>query len=329
MVINMNSKDLKHLSLVVGAGIAIGTYIGMKKFSTYYHEVVTCKERRVITNQGLKIYAVEFYYEKPLNVYVREEDVLMIRGKNTYSPLKITYGLKSIKVFFEPFDVHEEYEIISLYRWMSVTKEEITKFDVDELENFKPHYHFATETTIDLGYRLFEKENNTYRRYPLVIYLHDRNGIGDDNLSMLTNNRHIFAFTSTFNQEKRPCFVLCPQLPKGKSSWTSPQILNTIVDIMLRLFEVYPHIDASNIYLVGEGIGADGVLSLLQAYPKAFNQAVIEGGEFTTVEEPIETPLMIRNNNELYENLKNNGNVLKIQNSIFKDEKILNALFGK
>lgn len=302
----MNSKDLKRLGVVVGTGVLLGAYIGMRRYSTHFHELVRCRERRVITDHGLKIYAVEYYFEKPLNVYVREEDVVLIRGEHMEIPHKITYGLKTIRVFFQPFDAREPYEIQSLYRWMNLKPHSERKFAIDELEVFDAHYHFADESTMDMGYRLFEPRVRSQERLPLVVYLHDYQGIGDDNISQLTSDRSIFAFASTYAQKERPCFILACQLPKNKTQWLDPKIMNTVVDIMIRCFEVYPKIDAGRIYVVGKGIGADGALAMMDAFPNALSAGLLDGGQL----EPdfkVMTPVYIANHDALEDKLKANG----------------------
>lgn len=79
-------------------------------------------------------------------------------------------------------------------------------------DNFGLTKSFQHTDGIELPYRLFEpkKENDT--SYPMVLFLHGKDGTGNDNLQQFADlivPPTVWAFPE--NQEKYPCYVLVPQ----------------------------------------------------------------------------------------------------------------------
>ncbi|MEK7953477.1 carboxylesterase family protein [Luteolibacter soli] len=109
--------------------------------------------------------------------------------------------------------------------------------------------------------------------YPLVIYLHGRNG------DVMTPEQpgDARSFSEEDNYRKRPCVIIAPQCPKDGSSWdgkNAEAVVEIIRDLMKNL-----SVDKKRVYLTGYSMGGYGTFYLLGKEPKLFAAAVpISGG---------------------------------------------------
>jgi predicted peptidase len=133
-----------------------------------------------------------------------------------------------------------------------------------------------------LPYRLFVPLGyDKHRKYPLVLWLHDSDGRGEDNLKQLAHNNHLAAhfWISKPVQANFPAFVLLPQCPSGKN-WSEPELnlpdksLQLTMDVLTKIETQFP-IDPDRIYVGGQSMGGLGVYSLLQKYPGLWAGALI------------------------------------------------------
>lgn len=118
-----------------------------------------------------------------------------------------------------------------------------------------------------------ESSGDSPKTYPLVIYLHGKNG------DVMTPEKpwdpDNFAKTESFRE--RPCFILVPQAPKDNETWQGKNG-EAVVEIAEDLIKHLP-IDEKRIYLTGYSMGAFGTFHLLASEPKFFAAAVpIAGG---------------------------------------------------
>jgi predicted peptidase len=127
----------------------------------------------------------------------------------------------------------------------------------------------------DLGYRIYggkKLRRGGEERYPLLVYLHGRNG------DVMTPDQPGDArrFTEEENYKKRPCFVIAPQCPTP-GSWDGANAQG-VVKIIGDLVKHLP-IDKDRIYLTGFSMGGYGTFHLLAAEPKLFAAGVpVAGG---------------------------------------------------
>ncbi len=141
-----------------------------------------------------------------------------------------------------------------------------------------------------LRYRLTIPEPyDPQQTYPLVIWLHDILGVGNDNRRQTegTNAAGARLWSSPENQAHHPTFVLAPQCPFG-SLWvnlltrTPSRKLRVAVELTDDLQRQYS-IDPDRVYLVGQSMGGFAVWALLAAYPHRFAAAVpVSGGGKTS-----------------------------------------------
>ena len=109
--------------------------------------------------------------------------------------------------------------------------------------------------------------------YPLVIYLHGRNG----DVMTPEQPNEARTFSEEENYRKRSCIIIAPQCPKDGSSWdgkNAEAVLEIIEDLTKNL-----SIDKKRIYLTGYSMGGYGTFYLLNQEPKLFAAGVpIAGG---------------------------------------------------
>lgn len=154
--------------------------------------------------------------------------------------------------------------------------------DVTEADSVPLMYTHASNQK--LAYRLFSppsQEPGT--RYPLVLHLHGREGIGDDNIRQFSRPG-VLAFVSPENQLRHPCFMVSPQISTQDANtfasqypytWTAirPKVVGLLTNLMTEL-----PIDRDRVYVTGTSLGGIGTWSLIAAYPELFAAAVPVAG---------------------------------------------------
>ena len=136
-----------------------------------------------------------------------------------------------------------------------------------------------------LLYRFLFPDNDTARRYPLVIFLHGSGERGSDNEAQLKWG--VMNFASDHNMKMYPAFVIAPQCPPN-ISWsnttrsktgevslqTTPsrpmQLVMEVINDVIKRF----HVDTNRIYITGLSMGGHGTFDALERYPHFFAAAV-------------------------------------------------------
>ncbi len=141
-----------------------------------------------------------------------------------------------------------------------------------------------------LQYRIFTPENYDPRvRYPLVLWLHDIVGVGNDNRKQIEGSNEAGAglWVAPETQSKYPAFVLAPQCPYG---WlwvnflrrTPSKRLLVVLDLIDQLESEYS-IDPERLYVAGQSMGGFATWALLAYRPDQFAAAVpVSGGGKTS-----------------------------------------------
>jgi len=116
--------------------------------------------------------------------------------------------------------------------------------------------------------------------YPLVLWLHNALGRGDDNLAQIsgTNVLGTHIWTTPENQAKFSAFVLAPQVSETKA-WARPHAQAPPISIRLALeildrVEKEYSIDRDRVYVAGQSMGGEGVWATLAAAPGRFAAGV-------------------------------------------------------
>jgi len=147
------------------------------------------------------------------------------------------------------------------------------------------HHTYKNTSGDSLLYRFLFPDNDTTRRYPLVIFLHGAGERGNDNEAQLKWG--VMNFATDEHLKKHPAFVIAPQCPlnslwsnssRGKNGEIifertpskSMRLLMELVTDVIKRFRV----DTNRIYITGLSMGGFGTFDALQRYPHFFAAAV-------------------------------------------------------
>lgn len=127
-----------------------------------------------------------------------------------------------------------------------------------------------------MPYRLYDPTENGYTldEYPLVLFLHGEDAMGDDNNRQLTADVGASFWADKVRQDHNPAYVLAPQI--SDADWTDDTVL---VKALLDDIVSQNPIDTSRIYIVGLSSGSTGAWKMLLDYPEIFAGAIpVAGG---------------------------------------------------
>lgn len=154
--------------------------------------------------------------------------------------------------------------------------------DVTEADSAPFTYSHAPNQA--LAYRLFAPSSlEPGALYPLVLHLHGREGVGDDNIRQFSRPG-VLAFVSPANQLKHPCFMVSPQVSTKDANAVASQypytwaaIRQKVIGLLTNLLTELP-IDPERVYVTGGSMGGIGTWSLITIYPEMFAAAVPVAG---------------------------------------------------
>ena len=145
---------------------------------------------------------------------------------------------------------------------------------------------FSFEKYIDKGdtlrYRQLYPDADTFRKYPLVIFLHGSGERGNDNEAQLKWG--VMNFATDENMMRHPAFVIAPQCPQNMS-WsnfsrtdmklqpTPTKPMELLIGLIRQLIKTQP-IDSTRIYITGLSMGGYGTCDAIERYPHLFAAAV-------------------------------------------------------
>jgi len=133
-----------------------------------------------------------------------------------------------------------------------------------------------------LLYRQLFPDSDTFRRYPLVIFLHGSGERGNDNEAQLKWG--VANFATDQNMVLHPAFVIAPQCPE-KMSWsnfsrpdmklqpTPAKPMELLIGLIHQLIRTQ-RIDSNRIYITGLSMGGYGTYDAILRYPHLFAAAV-------------------------------------------------------
>jgi len=133
-----------------------------------------------------------------------------------------------------------------------------------------------------LLYRQLFPDADTFRRYPLVIFLHGSGERGNDNEAQLKWG--VANFASDQNMILHPAFVIAPQCPE-RMSWSnfsrpdmklqpSPSKPMELLIGLIQQLKRTLRVDTNRIYITGLSMGGYGTYDAIQRYPNLFAAAV-------------------------------------------------------
>lgn len=125
-----------------------------------------------------------------------------------------------------------------------------------------------------LQYRLYDPSGSGKEEYPLVLFLHGEDGMGEDNEAQLTADVGAEYWADEIRQGANESYVLAPQI--NDADWTDD---TDTVKALLDQVVAENAVDESRIYVVGLSSGGTGAWKLLLDYPEVFAGAIPVCGE--------------------------------------------------
>jgi predicted peptidase len=140
---------------------------------------------------------------------------------------------------------------------------------------------YRSSTGEAMQYRLFVPVGyQRAKEYPVVLWLHDAEGRGSDNLQQISGSNFAgpHVWTTAENQAKYHAFVLAPQVDITKG-WARPHANTPPISIRLALeildaVEKEYSIDRERVYVAGQSMGGEGVWSALAMSENKFAGAI-------------------------------------------------------
>ena len=141
------------------------------------------------------------------------------------------------------------------------------------VENFV-QYTYTEEDGTELMYSLYLPEDyDENTGYPLVLFMPDATGEGDDPYLALTESLGGIIWTEDSWQEDNPCIVLVPQYTEDNTEDDSYTMA-----LAQEIMDSYS-VDEDRVYLVGQSSGAIRSIKLLIDYPDVFAGATLVAGQ--------------------------------------------------
>lgn len=137
-----------------------------------------------------------------------------------------------------------------------------------------------------LRYRQLFPDADTFRKYPLVVFLHGSGERGSDNDAQLKWG--VMNFATDENMKMHPAFVIAPQCPE-KAQWsafsrernsaaatlqpTPSKPMELVIGLIRQMIKTAP-VDTNRIYITGLSMGGFGTFDAIERYPNLFAAAV-------------------------------------------------------
>ncbi|AWG23637.1 phospholipase [Flavobacterium faecale] len=125
---------------------------------------------------------------------------------------------------------------------------------------------------------LTPKDNQTGKKFPLIITFHNSTRIGNDNEKQLEPLAKIWLRDEIYANYQ--CYVVAPQFNKRSSNYVPTNDnhltskpsneVSALLTLIENLQKEYPNIDKNRIYLIGYSMGASTAQNLLSLKPNKF-----------------------------------------------------------
>jgi predicted peptidase len=139
---------------------------------------------------------------------------------------------------------------------------------------------YASTGGARMRYRLYVPPNyDPHKKYPLVIWLHGYDAVGNDNLAQITgyNDAGTRVWTTPEHWKKFPTLVVAPQ--SYERYWSmSPSPLPAEEPLVLGIvatIEKEFSIDSDRVYLAGQSMGGFGVWAFLEHRPDLYAAGIV------------------------------------------------------
>ena len=163
------------------------------------------------------------------------------------------------------------------------------------VENFKQFVYKDPKTGTSVKYNLYIPKNyDKNKKYPLVLFMHDKGVLSEDTKTTLLQGNGATSFADPEEQAKHEAFVLAPQYSKqvvddnGDITSDLDATVNLIRDYLISKYSI----DEKKLYVTGQSMGGMMAIVMNYKYPELFAASYLVACQWN----PKEVSTMAKNN---------------------------------
>lgn len=163
------------------------------------------------------------------------------------------------------------------------------------VENFKQFVYKDPKTGTSVKYNLYIPKNyDKNKKYPLVLFMHDKGVLSEDTKTALFQGNGATSFATPEEQAKHEAFVLAPQYSRqvvddnGDITSDLDATVNLIRDYLISKYSI----DEKKLYATGQSMGGMMAIVMNYKYPELFAASYLVACQWN----PKEVSTMAKNN---------------------------------
>lgn len=163
------------------------------------------------------------------------------------------------------------------------------------VENFKQFVYKDPKTGTSVKYNLYIPKNyDKNKKYPLVLFMHDKGVLSEDTKTALLQGNGATSFAAPEEQAKHEAFVLAPQYSRqvvddnGDITSDLDATVNLIRDYLISKYSI----DEKKLYATGQSMGGMMAIVMNYKYPELFAASYLVACQWN----PKEVSTMAKNN---------------------------------
>ena len=154
------------------------------------------------------------------------------------------------------------------------------------VDDFRQEVFRDPETGGTLRYNIFIPKGYTEKeKYPLVLFMHDASGAGQEDTWTLRQGLGAVIWASPREQAKHPAIVLAPQYDEvvTDDSYAHTASAELTAELVRHIMRTYT-VDSSRVYVTGQSMGCMMAYFLMSHYPDFFTAGLLVAGHWNTAE---------------------------------------------
>lgn len=163
------------------------------------------------------------------------------------------------------------------------------------VENFKQFVYKDPKTGTNVKYNLYIPKNyDKNKKYPLVLFMHDKGVLSEDTKTALFQGNGATSFAAPEEQARHEAFVLAPQYSRqvvddnGDITSDLDATVNLIRDYLISKYSI----DEKKLYATGQSMGGMMAIVMNYKYPELFAASYLVACQWN----PKEVSTMAKNN---------------------------------
>ena len=163
------------------------------------------------------------------------------------------------------------------------------------VENFKQFVYKDPKTGTSVKYNLYIPKNyDKNKKYPLVLFMHDKGVLSEDTKTALFQGNGATSFAAPEEQARHEAFVLAPQYSRqvvddnGDITSDLDATVNLIRDYLISKYSI----DEKKLYVTGQSMGGMMAIVMNYKYPELFAASYLVACQWN----PKEVSTMAKNN---------------------------------